>query len=49
MTKKHFIAAAKIIAAESNRATAQKMADLIISMNDNGNFDRSRFLSACGL
>ena len=49
MTKKHFIAAAKIISAESDRATAQKMADLIIAMNDSANFDRARFLSACGL
>jgi len=49
MTKKHFISAAKIISAESDRATAQKMANLIILMNDNANFDRERFLSACGL
>jgi hypothetical protein len=28
---------------------AAKMADLIIAMNDNGNFDKGRFLSACGL
>lgn len=49
MSKKHFIAAAKIISAESDRAAAQKMADLIVSMNDNGNFDKSRFLAACGL
>lgn len=49
MSKKHFVTAAKIISAESDRAIAQKMADLIVSMNDNGNFDKSRFLSACGL
>jgi hypothetical protein len=49
MSKKHFLAAAKIIAAESDRAAAQKMADLIVAMNDNANFDRARFLSACGL
>lgn len=49
MSKKHFISAANIIKAESDRAAAQKMADLIISMNDNANFDRARFLSACGL
>lgn len=49
MTKKHFIAAAKIISAEKDRATAQKMADLIILINKNANFDRKRFLSACGL
>lgn len=49
MTKKHFIAAANIIKLESCRTTAAKMADLIISMNDNGNFDKGRFLTACGL
>jgi len=49
MSKKHFIAAAKIISAESNRAAAQKMADLIIAMNNNANFDCARFLTACGL
>lgn len=49
MSKKHFIHAAKIISAEPDRAAAQKMADLIISMNDNGNFDKARFLNACGL
>ncbi len=49
MSKKHCIAAAKIIAAESDRLAAQKMADLIIAMNDNANFDLARFLTACGL
>lgn len=49
MSKKHFITAANIIKAESDRAAAQKMADLIVSMNDNGNFDKGRFFSACGL
>jgi len=49
MTKKHFIAAAKIISSEKDRSAAQKMADLIILMNDNGNFDRARFLTTCGL
>lgn len=49
MSKKHFISAANIIKAEANRAAAQKMANLIIAMNDNANFDRARFLSACGL
>ena len=49
MSKKHFIAAANIIKLESDRAAARKMADLIISMNDNANFDKGRFLSACGL
>ena len=48
MSKKHFITAAKIISSEKDRAAAQKMADLIISMNDNPNFDKGRFLSACG-
>lgn len=49
MSKKHFVAAANIIKSEPDRAAAQKMADLIVAMNDNGNFDKSRFLSACGL
>ena len=49
MTKKHFISAAKIISAEKDRAAAAKMAALIVSMNDNGNFDKGRFLAACGL
>lgn len=49
MSKKHFIAAANIIKSEQDRAAAQKMAELIIAMNDNANFDKVRFLSACGL
>jgi hypothetical protein len=49
MQKRHFIAAANIIKSESDRAAAQKMADLIIAMNDNANFDCARFLSACGI
>ncbi len=49
MSKKHFISAANIIKLESDRAAAAKMADLIIAMNDNGNFDKARFLHACGL
>lgn len=49
MSKKHFIAAAKIVSAETDRSAAQKMADLIVAMNDNGNFDKARFLAACGL
>ena len=49
MTKKYFITAAKIISAETDRTAAQKMADLIISIQDNANFDKARFLAACGL
>jgi hypothetical protein len=49
MSKKHFISAAKIISLESDRVAAQKMADLVIAMNDNSNFDKGRFLTACGL
>lgn len=49
MSKKHFISAAKIISAETDRAAAAKMAALIVAMNDNANFDKARFLAACGL
>jgi hypothetical protein len=54
MTKKHFIKAAKIIRArlEADKLCsprAQAMADLIIAINDDPNFDKGRFLNACGL
>ncbi len=49
MSKKHFITAAKIISNEKDRTAAAKMAELIIAMNDNANFDKARFLAACGL
>jgi len=51
MSKKHFIAFAKEIAAEEDRKAAQKMADMVISVSlmHNANFDTARFLAACGL
>jgi hypothetical protein len=49
MTKKHFIAAAKFISAERDRATAKQMVDLIFAINDNEKFDAQKFLTACGL
>jgi len=54
MTKKHFIK----FAAEINehrisysRHEAQTMADMVckIAISDNPNFDKARFLKACGL
>ena len=48
MTKKHFIAAAKFISAEKDRATAKQMVNIILAMNDNENFDAKKFLAACG-
>jgi hypothetical protein len=53
MTKKHFIAFAKIIKAQLEADNfcsprAEKMADMVIAVNDNPNFDKARFLEACG-
>jgi hypothetical protein len=52
MTKRHFIVAASLIkryveAGKLNEANAA--ANVIICMNDNANFDKARFLAACGL
>ncbi len=56
MTKKHFIAFAKIInqqlvADKLCKPKAQAMADMIIAVasQDNPAFDEKRFLKACGL
>jgi hypothetical protein len=51
MTKKHFEAFARQIADEKDRAAAQRMADMVISVAvaDNPRFDPTRFLNACGL
>lgn len=50
MTKKHFIAAARYIKdCPVNEMTKREMATLIISIQDNSNFDKDRFLAACGL
>ena len=48
MSRKHFVSAAQIIKIEQDRIAARKMAELIIQMNENPNFDRERFLKACG-
>jgi hypothetical protein len=52
MSKKHFISAAKLISAlvdQGKISEANAAANVIICMNDNANFDKGRFLSACGL
>lgn len=51
MSKKHFEALAKRIAQiadlEARRQAAEAVADVAATMN--GQFDRARFLAACGL
>lgn len=56
MTKKHFIKFAEQIkillsSGEFNKGQTAKMADVVcqVAKNDNPNFDRARFLKACGL
>jgi hypothetical protein len=52
MSKKHFILAARFIKlyVEAGQiAEAKAAAIVVINMNDNGNFDKGRFLAACGL
>lgn len=52
MSKRHFISAAKLIAALVNQdkiSEANAAANVIICMNDNPQFDKARFLTACGL
>lgn len=50
MTKKHFIAAARYIKdCPVNETIKRELAGLVIAMNDNPNFDKGRFLAACGL
>jgi hypothetical protein len=57
MTKKHFIEFAKFIANYScakhdrkiNLIVRQDMARMIVQVQDNPLFDKTRFLKACGL
>jgi hypothetical protein len=53
MTKKHFIAMAKVIAqlAKEDKRRAQNSADdfMKLAKQINPRFDRVRFLTACGL
>lgn len=51
MSKKHFIHAAKLISCIPNLAEKQAAARVFcqVAESDNVNFDKSRFLSACGL
>ena len=59
MTKKHFIQFAKFIknygsgcekgAEKINRIVREDMARMVCEVQDNPNFDKGRFLSACGL
>jgi hypothetical protein len=50
MTKKHFIALAAITAAISNESTRRFVAESQANYfaSENPNFDRERFLTACG-
>ncbi len=50
MTKKHFIAIAKIVHTHRNRGAdtiASALADYFATINPN--FDRQRFIDACGV
>ena len=52
MSKKHYIVAARLIKlyVEAGRMPeANAAASVVINMNDNPNFDKGRFLAACGL
>ena len=50
MSKKHYKQAAEFIAKSGQTSdTKRQMAQLIITINDNLNFDKQRFLNACGL
>lgn len=52
MTKKHFEAFAREIAASDNGGAAKMFAALVVirvAQQDNPRFDRERFLKACGL
>jgi hypothetical protein len=52
MSKKHFVAFAEAIRLSgADQKTKQSMADLVIyvSAQNNPNFDKQRFLTACGL
>ena len=51
MSRKHFIDFANEIAAMTNRKEAKATAELVanVANRHNGNFDRSRFMAACGI
>lgn len=52
VTKKHFEAFARVIAASDNDLVAKTFAALVIvrvASEDNPRFDRDRFMKACGL
>lgn len=51
MSKKHFIALAKEIAAEADEAKRKFACEIIIKVAcaDNANFDPNRFRNACNL
>jgi hypothetical protein len=52
MTKKHFIAAAKLISALADQgkiSEANAAANVVICMNDNPAFDKEKFLRACNI
>lgn len=52
MTRKHFIALARICKENKERPmTPEELAEEIADFcrSENGNFDRQRFLTACGL
>ena len=50
MSRKHFVAVAKMIATETDRTAAKRFADGMASIFQQANeaFDRNRFMSACG-
>lgn len=50
MSRKHFVAVAKMIAAETDRVAAKRFAEGMASIFESANnlFDRNRFMSACG-
>ena len=52
MSKKHFIAAAKLISALADQgkvSEANAAANVVIRMNDNPAFDKEKFLKACNI
>ncbi len=51
MSRKHFIDFANEITAMENRKEAQAAADVVatVARRHNSNFDKARFMTACGL
>ncbi len=51
MTRKHYVKFARMIAEMLDRVEARRMAEALCEefSTDNPRFDRSRFLTACGL